>query len=193
MLEKVSAQKAVEIIREAGKRGFVGITCIRKTDGVSWRWTKDPSETGTADGKKARPRPKRSKCVLWVKDLTAKRGDEYKIVVESSGEFAKSGVKGIIPHEVREAEDNVNNVLTVFSPQAIQRARKAEETRMAEALEIYNYIRSCGETPTELEEKELNPKREEEIAAEGYRRVNLASGEIIKIVSNGEMRFLEII
>lgn len=193
MLEKATYDQAVQIIKDAGKKGFVGITCIRKTDGSKWHWVQDPEAIGSLDGKKARPRPKRSKCVLWVKNLTAKRGDEYRIVIESAGTFAKSGVKGIIPQEVRIEEDSENRVLTVFSPQEIQRARKAEDERIAEALEIYNYVTGLGQDPTELEVKELEPSSEKEIAASGYRRINLAVGEIIKIVAGGKMRFIELI
>jgi len=186
-MEKVNYEKAVEIIEDAGKNGFVGITCVRKTDAEVWRWVKDPSAIG-ADGKKARPRPKRSACILWVKDRIAEKGD-----VESAGQFAKSGVKGIIPPEVRKNEDFNNKVLTVFSPSAIRKARRAEEVRLKEARKIYEYIKSLGEIPTALEEKEILPKSEEEIASEGWRRIDLSPGQIIKIVAGGETRILEIV
>jgi len=191
-MEKVNYEKAVEIIEDAGKNGFVGITCVRKTDAEVWRWVKDPSAIG-ADGKKARPRPKRSACILWVKDRIAEKGDEYTIIVESAGQFAKSGVKGIIPPEVRKNEDFNNKVLTVFSPSAIRKARRAEEVRLKEARKIYEYIKSLGEIPTALEEKEILPKSEEEIASEGWRRIDLSPGQIIKIVAGGETRILEIV
>lgn len=46
--------------------------------------------------------------------------------------------------------------------------------------------------PTEIETKELEPLAEEEIAARGYRRINLAKGEIIKLVAQKQTRFFEL-
>ncbi len=192
MFEKVSYEEMVQTIKEVEKTGFVGITCVRKTDGAMWIWTKDPQRIGTFDKKGARPRPKRSKCVLWVKDLTAKQGTEYRTVIESAGPLARSGIKGIVEPEVRISEDAENRVLTVFSVQEVQRARRNEERRQEEAQEIYDYVIERGEIPTEIETKELEPLAEEEIAARGYRRINLAKGEIIKLVAQKQTRFFEL-
>lgn len=51
MFEKVSYEEMVQTIKEVEKTGFVGITCVRKTDGAMWIWTKDPQRIGTFDKK----------------------------------------------------------------------------------------------------------------------------------------------